>query len=212
MSWHDGVREPSSTWILKFPRIMTGVTLERKTGTWVLQSLRLRPTDLRLKTGLCLLHICTEKLNTVGNKPSITQWFALGVSACKSPVSSACSLAISLYRPAHLLSELAIIIYVILPIEKVNSQHHWLNPLRVSFFLLTWIPNKYSWSAGTPRWWFRNPRLSPSCCLAIFVSCLSRLQLGEGAWRIMCWGTSLSHFTGSMMTVHPIFHRPRDSM
>lgn len=54
---------------------------------------------------------------------------------------------------------------------KDNYWQHWLNPLTVSFFLLTWIPNEYSWSAGgsNSRWWFRDhplvtlPSLSLGC-------------------------------------------------
>lgn len=39
--------------------------------------------------------------------------------------------------PGHL-SQLAIrivSIYVVLPTKKTNSQHQWLNPIKVSFFL-----------------------------------------------------------------------------
>lgn len=55
-------------WILKFPRIMTGVKLERKIVIWVSNSLRMRLRGLRFKMGFYLLHICTEKLNALENK------------------------------------------------------------------------------------------------------------------------------------------------
>lgn len=58
-------------WILKFPRITTRVTLERKIVIWVSKSLKMRQRDPGFQTGLCLLYICTEKLNMAGEQ-SIT--------------------------------------------------------------------------------------------------------------------------------------------
>lgn len=64
----DRVLEGSSMWILKFPRIMTGVKLARKIVIWVSNSLRMRLRGLRFKMGFYLLHICTEKRNVLENK------------------------------------------------------------------------------------------------------------------------------------------------
>lgn len=52
--------EGSSMWIAKFPKIMRGVMLQREIAIWVLKTLRMRLKGLRFKTGLYLLHICTE--------------------------------------------------------------------------------------------------------------------------------------------------------
>lgn len=125
MSWHPGTITHVDTEISKnYDRI----TLEGKMVTWVLKSLRLSPGGSKQDSVYSTSAL--RSLTWSERNPSIPSDLHFDR---KSPVCSTRSLVISPYGPVDLLSEPTIFISVILILEKINSQHQWLDPLTVSF-------------------------------------------------------------------------------